>query len=54
MQVGDMDAVDLARRVKESGSDIPVIMLAYSNRELTDFKARKDVGPRVVPHDLFL
>jgi len=45
MQVGDMDAVDLARRVKKSGSDIPVIMLAYSNRELTDFKARKDVGP---------
>ncbi len=45
MQVGDMDAVELARAVKESGSDVPVIMLAYSNRELTDFKARRDLGP---------
>ena len=45
MHVGDMDAVELARKVRESGSDIPLILLAYSNRELTQFRARKDLGP---------
>ena len=43
MHVGDMDAVELARRVRDSGSDVPVILLAYSNRELTDFRAARDV-----------
>ena len=37
--VGDMDAAELARRVRDEGSDVPVILLAYSNRELTDFRA---------------
>ena len=45
MQLGDMNALELARRVRETGSEIPVILLAFNNRELTDFKARYDTGP---------
>ena len=44
LQVGDMDAVELARKVRGAGSDTPVILLAYSNRELTDFRASQDVS----------
>jgi CheY-like chemotaxis protein len=43
MQVGDMDAVELARRVRASGSNIPVVLLAYNNRELTDYKAAQEI-----------
>ncbi len=46
LHVGDMDALELARRAKEIGPDeIPVILLAYNNRELTDFRARHDLAP---------
>jgi CheY-like chemotaxis protein len=44
IEVGDMDAVELARRAHAVALDIPVILLAYNNRELTDFVARADVG----------
>jgi CheY-like chemotaxis protein len=44
MHVGDMDAVELARRLQAAGSAAPVILLAYSNRELTDFKAARDAS----------
>lgn len=42
-QVGDMDAGELARRVHEAGLDIPVIVLAYHNRELHDFIEHSDM-----------
>jgi CheY-like chemotaxis protein len=45
IQVGDMNAVELARSVRASGSDVPVILLAFNNRELTEFRARVDVSP---------
>lgn len=45
LQVGEMDAVDLALAVQQSGLDLPVILLAYNNRELTDFLVRRDVSP---------
>jgi len=35
--IGDMDAAELARTVKNEGKQIPVVMLAYDNRELSDF-----------------
>ncbi len=38
--VGDMDAAELARAVKSEGKQIPVVMLAYDNRELSDFIKR--------------
>ncbi|UCE04212.1 MAG: histidine kinase [Candidatus Latescibacterota bacterium] len=44
LHVGDMHAVDLAKKVREAGLNIPVILLAYDNRELTDFKATHDLG----------
>jgi len=43
-QVGDMDAGELARRVHEAGLDIPVIVLAYHDRELNDFIKHHDLS----------
>jgi CheY-like chemotaxis protein len=44
MHVGDMDALTLARRVKEAGLAIPVVLLAYDSRELTSFVGRHDTS----------
>lgn len=44
MRLGDMTPLALARRVKDSGLDIPVVLLAYDGRELNDFIARNDVS----------
>ncbi|MEW6050400.1 MAG: PEP/pyruvate-binding domain-containing protein [Candidatus Zixiibacteriota bacterium] len=44
MNLGDMDAVEFARRVKKAGLDIPVIMLTYDNRELIELTAYHDVS----------
>ena len=40
LQVGDMDAAQLAREIKAAGLDVPVIVLAYDYREIKDFIAR--------------
>ena len=42
--VGDMDAVELAGRVRELGVDLPIVLLAYDYRELKDFWARRDMS----------
>ncbi|HEY3177137.1 MAG TPA: PEP/pyruvate-binding domain-containing protein [Candidatus Polarisedimenticolia bacterium] len=44
IQLGDMNAAELARRVEEAGLDIPVVLLAYNNRELTEFLNRHGRG----------
>src|SRR5678815_2480352 len=44
VQVGDMHAGELATRVRAAGLDLPVVLLAYDNRELTDFLARHGRG----------
>lgn len=44
MHVGDMSALDLARRVRESGLDTPVVVLAYDSREMSDFVRRSEVS----------
>ena len=44
IQPGDMNAAELARQVKAAGFDIPVVLLAYSHRELTDFLSRHPRG----------
>jgi CheY-like chemotaxis protein len=40
LQVGDMDAAQLARNVKAAGLDVPVVVLAYDYREIQNFLAR--------------
>lgn len=44
LNVADMDALELARRVKAGGFDVPVIILGYDNRELKDFINANDVS----------
>jgi CheY-like chemotaxis protein len=43
MHVGDMDAEELARRTRAAGLDIPVVLLAFNNRDLTDFMAVRKI-----------
>ena len=40
LQVGDMDAAQLARHVRAAGLDVPVVVLAYDYREIQNFIAR--------------
>src|SRR5580704_6580095 len=40
LQVEDMNAAELAAKVKQAGLDIPVMVLAYDHREVKDFIAR--------------
>jgi CheY-like chemotaxis protein len=43
LTVGDMNAAQLAREVKQAGLDVPVVVLAYDYREIKNFVARKPV-----------
>lgn len=40
LQVADMDAAQLAREMKATGRDVPVVVLAYDHREIKNFLAR--------------
>jgi len=42
--VGDMNAVELARRIHESSPDLPVVVLGYNARELEELRARHDTS----------
>jgi CheY-like chemotaxis protein len=42
--LADMDAAELAQRARAEGLDVPVVLLAWDTRELSDFQARKDVS----------
>ncbi len=44
VNLGDMNAAELARRVRETGLDIPVILLAYDGGELAEFMAHHDTS----------
>jgi len=43
LTVGDTNAADLARKVRDAGLDIPVVVLGYDYREIKDFVARNPV-----------
>jgi len=43
LEVGDMNAAQLAREVKSAGLDIPVVVLAYDYREIKRFLERNPV-----------
>jgi hypothetical protein len=40
-----MDALELARRAQDAGHEVPVVLLAYNNRELTEFMRDNDTSP---------
>jgi len=40
LQVGDMDAAQLAHNIKATGLDVPVVVLAYDHREIQNFVTR--------------
>ena len=43
LTVGDTSAADLARKVREAGLEIPVVVLGYDYREIKNFVARNPV-----------
>lgn len=43
-QLADMDVLALARRVRQSGVDAPIVLLGYDFRELQRFVARADTS----------
>ncbi|HET7746267.1 MAG TPA: PEP/pyruvate-binding domain-containing protein, partial [Vicinamibacteria bacterium] len=45
LQLADMNAAELARRVEAARLGIPVVALAFDNQELTAFLARNDTAP---------
>jgi CheY-like chemotaxis protein len=44
LHLGDMNGAELARRVAAQGLGIPVVLLAFDARELTEFSARHDLS----------
>jgi CheY-like chemotaxis protein len=44
VQLGDMDAAELAEKVRRAGLDVPVVLLAFDGGELADFMARNDTS----------
>ena len=44
LHIEDMSALTFARKVKASGLDIPVVLLSYDNREMTDLISTKDIS----------
>ncbi|MEW5843678.1 MAG: PEP/pyruvate-binding domain-containing protein [Bacteroidota bacterium] len=44
LHIEDMNAITFATKVKESGLDIPVVLLSYDNREMTDLISTKDIS----------
>jgi CheY-like chemotaxis protein len=44
LQLGDMNAAELAQRAAAAGLGIPVVALAFDNSQLTDFLGRHDVS----------
>jgi len=44
LHAGDMDAVQLASRVRAAGLDVPVVALAYDNEERKQFESGRDLS----------
>jgi len=44
LTVGDTNAADLARKVREAGLDVPVVVLGYDYREIKNFVAHNAVS----------
>jgi CheY-like chemotaxis protein len=44
LRLPDMSGAQLARRLHEAGFDVPVVLLAFDNRELQDFVSGQDLA----------
>lgn len=44
LHIEDMSAITFAKKVREAGLDIPVILLGYDNREMTDLISKGDIS----------
>ena len=44
LHIEDMSAITFAKKVKASGLDIPVVLLNYDNREMSDLISTKDIS----------
>jgi CheY-like chemotaxis protein len=44
VNLGDMNAAELAREARKAGLDIPVVILAYDGGELAEFMSRSDTS----------
>ncbi|RMF71923.1 MAG: histidine kinase [Acidobacteria bacterium] len=44
INAADMQAHELAQAVRDAGLDVPVVLLAFDNRELRDYLARNDTS----------
>lgn len=44
MHIEDMSPISFTKKLKESGIDIPVILLGYDNREMIDLISSKDIS----------
>ncbi len=44
LHIEDMSALKLARFLRDSGLDVPIVLLAYDNRELKDLVAHQDTS----------
>ena len=43
-ELGDMNVVELTRRLRENGIDTPLVLLAYDQRALNEFTAKNDLS----------
>ncbi len=43
LHIEDMNAITFAKKVKECGLEIPIVLLSYDNREMTELISTKDI-----------
>ncbi|MFA3784184.1 PEP/pyruvate-binding domain-containing protein [Melioribacteraceae bacterium 4301-Me] len=44
LHIEDMSALNFAKKVRETGLDIPIVLLGYDNSEMTDLITNKDIS----------
>lgn len=44
MHIEDMSVISFAKKMKESGIDIPIVLLGYDNREMIDLISTRDIS----------
>lgn len=44
LHIEDMSAISFAKKIREAGIDIPIVLLGYDNREMTDLIATQNIS----------